>query len=191
MAPLIKHLNFSHVFTPEVRRAAMGAPSKHVVSKGRGPGSLEDEDTAGLDYNIATGDSMPQEVLDAVDKAVEWISRRINNVRLDDDPRARVNVNTLGVGQRYEKHLDGNPITLLVFLNNDFKGGTLIADGVAYPAMPGHAVLFEGWCIPHEVTEVTQGTRATMPINLYPVGWEVEGYEGRDAETNTHLYGEQ
>jgi hypothetical protein len=189
MAPIFKQLDLTHIFTDDVREKAMLAPSRHVVSKGRGPGSLEPDETAGLDYEITTGDKLPEAVVRAVHESVAWCAGQVGSLRMDDDGQAFANVNTLNEGQRYELHYDGNPITLLVFLNDDFDGGVLVADGVSYPAVPGHAILFEGWRIPHEVTEVTRGTRATMPVNLYPVGWQCEGYEGRDADTNAHLYG--
>ena len=190
---LVHHIDMSAIFTPEIRAAAITSMRHRVRKAGRGPGSLEPEETAGLNYRVSTGEQVAPKVVDAVRLAVDTLADIFGPLRLDDDPKAAVNVNTLSEGERYELHVDGNPITLLVFLNDDFRGGELVTtvDGVDVSIVPaaGWAVLLQGWCVPHRVTPVTRGLRHTMPVNLYPDGWTVYGYEGRAGGLNDYLHG--
>lgn len=169
---------------------------RKVVSKGRGPGSLEPEETAGLDYTV----------LDAagVHDHLPWLWRLYHDlvpdiwklvreeVRASSHALSAINVNLLdGQGARYEAHVDAQPYTLLLFVTSHpwGSGGRLILgddkDNIGIPPRSGHGIVFDGSTIPHRVEPLGEpGVRVTVPMVYLPARVE-ERPDGLDH----HLYG--
>tara|TARA_R110000868_G_C10700622_1_gene749085 strand:- start:66 stop:542 length:477 start_codon:yes stop_codon:yes gene_type:complete len=61
-------------------------------------------------------------------------------------------------------HNDFNyhPLTSIIYLNDDFKGGETIVDGKKIEPKKGKLIFFNGFKLKHEVSEITQGERFTI-----------------------------
>jgi PKHD-type hydroxylase len=74
--------------------------------------------------------------------------------------------NRYGVGDAYRSHADAGfmgkrlrtDLACTLFLNDDYEGGELCANGFEVKGEPGVAVVYECWR-PHEVRPVTRGER--------------------------------
>ena len=100
----------------------------HAVAVQRdapGPGSLDEH--GGLDYRVLNGERL---------LGFDHIQSYLDNPNLFGlpksfvpfhDPLRRANINVLGEGQNYERHVDGTPWTAVVFLNF-CNGGALALD---------------------------------------------------------------
>jgi len=67
------------------------------------------------------------------------------------------------VGSKMEPHKDiGDKFSFLIYLNDNFKGGETIIDGITIKPKQGRLVLFSNGYYEHEVTEVTDGIRYTL-----------------------------
>jgi hypothetical protein len=178
---------------------AAAAHGTRVVKQGRGPGSLEAEETAGLDYRVLVTDQVRARLpwLWAIytDPAVvNLVTVCVGEpVRTLDDESA-INVNLLdGQGARYELHTDTLPYTLLLFVTTHARGtGGLLTlqvgpDEVEYHRpIAGHAVIFDGQAVPHTVTPLrTAGVRVSVPMVYLPT--RLGGAER--AAVNSYLYG--
>lgn len=165
-----------------------------VQKSGRGPGSLEPEESAGLDYYVTTGDKLRESKLwswAAGPLTMQIVDIMHQPFQLDQQPAVAININRLLPGGRYEKHLDSNPLTCLVFIDEADDGQTgleVAGDTILVSRRPGKAVLFTGFNIPHWV-ERTTTERVTIPVAFEPVGRPIDGYEPPDrAAVDTYLY---
>ena len=58
------------------------------------------------------------------------------------------------------KNMDIHKITVLLFLNDDFKGGQFIVSELQLNIKKGDAIIFrQTLCFTHEIKKVTSGTR--------------------------------
>jgi len=102
-----------------------------------------------------------------------------------------ININRItGIGARYEWHLDTNPVTGLLFLDdfNENEGGALIFrnNGHVYSVKPrkGLFICFDARTIPHSVQSLTVNrARISVPMNYYTSA----SNSGRDAELNNYI----
>ena len=168
---------------------------KPVVSKGRGVGSLEPEETAGLDYRVTTGNQI-MKVSPLLwqlynNPELARVLSRISDVPVHTsrDLGSGVNINDVRKGGRYEAHVDSTPFTLLLFGSTHRSGGALEVqiDGRWQQIQPseGHGVFFDGSVTPHRV-QPTDSRRLSVPMVFVPEGFdELEVREGLDG----HLYG--
>lgn len=114
--------------------------------------------------------------------------------RASTDPVSAVNLNLLAPGERYEWHVDSNPLTGLLFCPTGDDASELVF--CASPGCPGrsaervvtarwgHLLLFDAREVPHCVRNVTTD-RVTVPMNFYADTHEPERPPGLDA----YLYG--
>jgi hypothetical protein len=151
---------------------------RHVLVRGRGPGSLEPEETAGLDYRVVSGEAIEGSgswlnsfYVDMIpllrDRLDCWILPRVNVA-------GRINMNTLsGPGGRYEWHTDQNSHTVILFLDTlgDGDGGELAirpegGPEMLYRPVEGEIVAFAGGTIPHAVMPLRRRiTRTTLLLS--------------------------
>jgi len=168
----------------------------HVKTRGRGPGSLESEETAGLDYTVLDGAGVKEHL--------SWLWQFYHDLtpdiwRLVKEPvrpsehlPSCINVNLLnGMGARYEAHVDAQPYTLLLFVTSHppGEGGRLwLGDEkqeIGIPPRSGHGIVFDGSVIPHKVEPLrTPGMRISVPMVYLP-----ERVETRPEGLDGHLYG--
>lgn len=114
--------------------------------------------------------------------------------RASTDPVSAVNLNLLAPGERYEWHVDSNPLTGLLFCPTGDDASELVFS--APPGRPGetpervvtprwgHLLLFDARDVPHCVRNVTTD-RVTVPMNFYADSHEPARPPGLDA----YLYG--
>jgi len=77
------------------------------------------------------------------------------------DTGTKMNLHVDHIHSIFDGNLRGIPIlSLLGFLNDDFKGGDFILCGEKINVAPGQLIVFpSNFMFPHEVTTVTEGTR--------------------------------
>jgi hypothetical protein len=168
---------------------------KHVVSKGRGAGSIEPEETAGLDYRVTQGG--------AIQRLAPHLWRLYNNpdlarvlsrisgfpVHPSRDLGSGVNINDVRKGGRYEAHVDSTPFTLLLFGSGHEEGAALEVqvDGswVEIQPLEGFGVFFDGSVTPHRVAPA-HNRRLSVPMVFVPEGFDELSVR---AEVDGHLYG--
>lgn len=174
---------------------------RRVETHGRGPGSLEDDATAGLDYVVLTGERIRQRLPWLydwyVDPATAELMSQLAGERVVPSPDlvSGLNVNILrGPGGRYEWHTDSQPYTLVVFASSvpEAEGGQLLVGDMVsplvVPCQAGTAVLFDGEAVPHAVSALTTGrVRVSLPITFLPYG----GYLRRAPGINDYLFSEE
>lgn len=161
-----------------------------VVKHGRGPGSLESEETAGLDYTVLDGagvrDHLPW-FWTLYHTLVPEISGLLKTtVHVSEDILSSINVNVLqGAGARYEAHVDAQPYTLLLFVTTHLygQGGRLLLGGekteVGVPPRSGHGVLFDGATIPHRVEPLDPRAAPLLRVSV-PMVYLPEGVSASD-----------
>ena len=181
-------------YAERVRRVAV-LYGRRVKTSGRGPGSLEPDETAGLDYIVVPGDVIRDQarwlwniyhdpgLAHAVGEAL--------GARVEPSPDASscININYLaGAGGRYERHVDGQPYTLNLFVteHDGRTGGLLDLDGTLIYPRPGFGIPFDGAAIPHAVTPLLGGERLTIPMVFL-----AEDAAARPAGLSDYLYTEQ
>lgn len=170
-----------------------------VSVKGRGPGSLEPEETAGLDYRVVNGIALRDSwVWDwyQSDTMVALVSAVVGeSLKPSNDVSSAINVNYLrGQAARYETHVDAQPYSAVLMANfcDAITGGRLILgldDGrrtEMVTTRPGMLVVFDGSKIAHAVEPLTRpgSWRISLPLVYVPV----EAQERPDA-LNSYLYG--
>ncbi len=175
--------------------------SKHFVNKGKLPGSLESEETAGLDYYVVAGDAIKSDLPWLWHKyADEWMqmvsqSLGINCVPCDVDTIS-ININALySSGSRYEWHVDSDPYSGVLFLTDNSKadGGEFVieVDGIRKKIYPqkNKMILFDGVSCPHGVGVLkTNKPRITVVmVFLDPNNTSLKGAE--EQNYSKALYG--
>lgn len=171
---------------------------KDVVSKGRGPGSLEPEETAGLDYRVVDGEALRHSWLwdwYSSDLMVDLVSAVVGErVRVSESVASAVNINHLrGSRGRYETHVDGQPYSAVLMCDtcDSRTGGRLILgldDGRRneyIDTYQGLLVVFDGSVIPHAVEPLTGvlPSRTSIPMVYVP-----EHASERPAGLDGYLY---
>jgi hypothetical protein len=171
----------------------------HVRKSGRGPGSLEPEETAGLDYTVLDGAGVREHLpwlYDLYVNLTDEVGHLLRQpVRVSDNLATSINVNLLrGKGARYEAHLDSTPYTLLLFVtSHPVGGGRLLmgADDRKIGIIPraGQGIIFDGSAVPHTVEPLREdGIRITVPMVYLPariataVNPELDQYLLRDSD---------
>ena len=168
-----------------------------VVSKGKGVGSLEPEETAGLDYRVTSGGD--------IEKTAPHLWDLYNNPDLlalvsqltgEECAVSRhvpsgTNINDVRTGGRYEMHLDSSPYVLLLFGSSHDKGGALqmkLNSGSWHSIQPhaGLGVLFDGSVTPHRV-QTTPVRRLSVPMVFVPKGFDE--INAREGGLDEHMYG--
>ena len=175
-----------------------------VVKHGRGPGSLEPEETAGLDYTVLDGHGV-QEHLPWLWTLYHALVPDIGDllgsgVHVSEDVASSINVNLLqGAGARYEAHVDAQPYTLLLFVTShppDSGGRLVLGDDtreIGISPRSGHGVLFDGATIPHKVEPLRTRAddapllRVSIPMVYLPTGVSASD---RAAELDGYLFSE-
>lgn len=181
----------------------VAAAGEHVASKGAGPGSLESDDTAGLDYRVTISKVVEEELpwfTDAIDAIIttECSRMALPLLRRHRDERQGLNLNYHNVpvgdqaaitGNRYELHEDLVGCWVMVVFVTKQEGGELAVYKDGHPGVqtpirtyPG-LVAFMRRETPHEVLPIRSGTRVSVPVTLVPAGDEhkpLVPYGGRD-----------
>lgn len=158
-----------------------------VRTKGRGPGSLEPDDTAGLDYRVVTGSAIRDHApwlweWYTSDKMVGLVSALVGEkVEPSGNVESAININYLeGNAARYELHTDGQPYSAVLMCSqcDAESGGRLMLGGEGQTVeqvdtLPGLLVVFDGSTIPHAVEPIKAGrieSRMSMPMVYLPLG---------------------
>lgn len=164
-----------------------------IVKKGISVGSLEGEETAGLDYRVTTGRSIRphRAVWNYITKDLMAIISRCLalELELDNNPNSCVTINHLFPGKRYELHVDTNPLTALLFVNTlppqaygQFEA-VYKDEHIFFRSIAGRCLVFDGREIPHRVTTVAEGfERISMPISLHQMGTPYARDESLDGD---------
>lgn len=173
-----------------------------VKTQGRGPGSLESDETAGLDYRVVTGSTIHEHA--------PWLWNwytgepmvNLMTALVGEEVAAAswavesaININHLsGADARYELHVDGQPYSAVMMLTecDSVSGGRLLlgsdADLVKVDTKPGMLVVFDGSVIPHAVEPMRRPTppvRISIPMVYTPVRLANARPKGLDS----YLYG--
>lgn len=108
------------------------------------------------------------------------------------DMKNSVNINVLsGIGNRYERHVDSNPVTGLLYASTlrEDDGGALIFEhssgsDILYPRA-GLFLAFDATATTHYVTSLKKPiNRVSVPMNYYLAGEK----QRRPADLDTYLY---
>ena len=68
-------------------------------------------------------------------------------------------------GSKMDPHIDPNDkYAVVIYLNDNFEGGSTIIDNIMVEPRKGYGVLFKGGKLKHSVTEITKGVRYTVAI---------------------------
>ena len=97
-----------------------------------------------------------------------------------------VNINTLRPGQGYQKHVDGNAVTVLIFLTTCLGGELDVFQKsgiVTLDHRAGQGVVFAGGQLPHQVRKVQRGVSRML---LFSYG---DSSSSIDLELESQLYG--
>lgn len=149
---------------------------KDVRVSGKGVGSLEPEETAGLDYRVTVGSKIDLPWLwQLYEHEIPAYARDVLGIDLyhEPDEDSRININYLnGRGKRYENHVDSNTCTALLWVTPVHVGGRFIAQvgdlEIGLSLDPAAIVLFTGNLIPHHVEPLSNPhERITVPMNYY------------------------
>jgi hypothetical protein len=168
--------------------------STRIVKKGRSPGSLEPEETAGLDYWVTNGQVVKSVAPGFIElyKNPELISclEEVVGAKLElvPDETSRATVNVLPAGKRYEEHVDDWGITAVVFLTSCSGGQLEVQEGgewVGFQPRPGRLAIMDGSRVPHRVAVVEKGIRVTLLFEYLIQGRK----ETRSTTLNSELYG--
>lgn len=201
-APLFKTRDAGDLLPPGwqediTTRAPMLA--KRVDVDGKGPGSLEEEDTAGLHYWVVTGDVIKVEFPYLWDLYAGEFLNQVNDAvaplrcKVSQFMTSAININVVkGRGARYENHLDSHPFTALLYVTPpDTAGGGALrveVDGGKrrHWFRAGTFLIFDGSRIPHAVEPLQRDDdlRISVPMN-YPM----EDYQERASGLDAHMYG--
>jgi hypothetical protein len=160
--------------------------------------SLEPEGTI-LKYRLVDGVAIRSHLpwLDDLYKR-EFLSRASEvygeQLAPSDQVQNGVNINVIqGPTQRYERHVDTNPLTGLLFVttHGPEEGGQLVfrgdADRLECEPQQGHLLLFDARDAPHEVTPLVSDTvRISVPMNYFTK----EALAARPHDLDHYLYGD-
>lgn len=154
---------------------------RDVVKKGRGPGSLEDETTAGLDYRVVTGDEIQRNLpwlwgLYRSRDLVLLVREVVGEPVLPSSfVESAITINYLAGRRRYEWHLDAQPYVAILFATTHprSEGGALLLGDrdkpIAIPPIAGDLVIFDGSAVPHAVEPLAKdGVRISIPMVYVP-----------------------
>jgi predicted 2-oxoglutarate/Fe(II)-dependent dioxygenase YbiX len=123
-----------------------------------------------LDYHVVDGlaveDFWPEARAFAQGPLLEAIEDQTGlELELSPDKISAINFNVLQPGGRYERHIDGWGMTLVVFCSA-CEGGELSVDNggedVQITPQVGKAALINGGEVAHEVLPVASGIRVTL-----------------------------
>ena len=68
-------------------------------------------------------------------------------------------------GSKMDPHIDpADKYAVVIYLNDNFKGGSTIINKIMIRPKKGYGVLFEGGKFKHSVTEIIKGVRYTVAI---------------------------
>ena len=148
--------------------------------------------------NVVTGDKIEQS-LPWLFRLYETSMRRLaaeffgRDLYVSIDRANAININALrGLGSAYERHVDSNSVTGLLFCTthsaND--GGALVFDSeagaIAFCPQAGLFLAFDATATPHYVTPLKQNIiRLSVPMNYY----FSENNQKRPNDLDNYLYG--
>lgn len=180
----------------EYLRSVSEVAGQDVVSKGKGAGSLESDETAGLDYRVTSGPQIEKHAPHLWDlynnpDLISMVSRVTGfDCKVSRHVDSGTNINDVRTGGRYEMHIDSSPYTLLMFGSNHPKGGALqVQVDKRWHVIQPHAglgVLFDGSVTPHRV-QPTQTRRFSVPMVFVPSGFDE--LASRGGNLDGHMYG--
>lgn len=162
--------------------------------------SRESQDARPATVGVVTGDAIWEEMRWLYDlyagPLLEWACRLApQRLAIAADKTSSVNINVLaGINSRYERHVDTNPVTGLLFASNlsARDGGGLVFDhasgfsDVIYPRC-GLFLAFDATATPHYVAPLRKDKqRISIPMNYYVHGAQ----QFRPKDLNTYLYGQ-
>lgn len=189
---------FSTLHVPDTILAGLfdlGLSAAPVRAPPGGPGALDDRP---LDYAVVDGRRVARELpaAPAFFRSARVLARLSEAAGFELRPcshaPAFINVNVLDrIGQDYQLHIDGNAVTLILFLSTlaPEDGGALdvMARDVRVSLSPvrGAAVLFASRQMPHRVAPLLREVRRVS----VPVAYEIAGQpDARQAEDDAYLY---
>lgn len=177
-------------------RAAVKLNGTHIKKSGRGPGSLEDESTAGLDYTVLTGDKVQLHLpwlWNLYHSSIkEYVELSLGfEVIPSPDIASSININCIeGSGGRYELHTDGLPYTAVLFITRHREEGQLILQDsdeslTMFEPKPGRCIVFDGSVTPHAVLPLKHDSiRLTVPMVYHPADLDLS----RPESLSDYLY---
>jgi len=160
---------------------------KIVRKGGRGHGSLEPSETAGIDYVVVIGSEIKRWVpwlyeWFASDHMVGLVSEAVGEDVLPSVSVSSPNINFLiGQGRRYELHEDSRPYTVILYPHSlgDGDGGGLVYrqpgndpdTAKEVNVQSGTMVIFDGTRYPHAVLPLEKSNvfRLSILLMYYPV----------------------
>ena len=171
---------------------------RRVIKHGKGSGSLETEQTAGLDYTVVTGDLIRTRISwlysfywdESIISAYSAACGR--QLSPSTDEVSAINLNGLkGKGCRYERHVDGQGFSAVLMISDliTADGGNLVIYPESGPPRSfqcvfGRIVLFEGSRLAHEVLPLeSDRQRITVPMVYLP-----PGVTARPSSLDDYLY---
>lgn len=180
---------------------------QRIIKHGRGPGSLANEEDAGLDYTVVLGSAIKEDLpwlwMLYTGALAEWVCHSVDQAMVPSpDVDSAININVLcGPSPGYEPHVDAQGWTALLYLEvpPTYEGGELVVtpprqDNGIQPVdwwltpEPGQVVLIHGSKVPHRVRPLTgTGIRISIPmVFLTPE----EAAQPRPDGLDKYLYGE-
>ena len=150
---------------------------------GNTPTSLEPYATKGTDYEVVPGDVIRNRLgwlYDLYAGELIHLAAEATGMELvvSENVRYGVNINRLtGLGARYERHIDSNPVTGILFVTSlsADEGGELMLslpdEELRIPPVSGHFLVFLAGEVPHAVAPLRRATvRVSIPMSYFRRG---------------------
>jgi len=151
-----------------------------VFLDGLHPTSRETADFSGSTLTVTNGSDIAANLpwlFEAYQSRFLNLARDLSGYDLEasKDQSSAVNINHItGRGNKYERHVDSNPLTGLLFVNSVpiGEGGELTFDFFDGPfdvqPVSGKLLFFDAREVPHYVKELkSEGDRVSVPMNYY------------------------
>ncbi|MBS1520692.1 MAG: 2OG-Fe(II) oxygenase [Bacteroidetes bacterium] len=166
----------------EIEKVAL-QQSYLVHLDGNSTTSREPANSKGTDINIVDGikiySSLPWLFRLYANELLTLANKHFpNKYKIDTELISSININYLkGRGSRYERHVDSNPLTGILFVtsHHEPEGGELIFElsrgVIKISPEPGIFILFDARELPHTVTPLKKSAyRISIPMNFFLEG---------------------
>jgi len=169
-----------------------------TVLDGRSSTSRESVDMRPITVSVVTGGTIKSRLpwlYDAYTGPLLELSSELYGRKLEisSDLTSSININMIaGAGNRYERHVDSNPVTGILYASTlrENDGGALIFDhqlnssDIVYPRA-GLFIAFDATTTPHHVAPLkTTKVRLSIPMNYYYSGTQ----HHRPSDLDKYLY---
>jgi hypothetical protein len=169
------------------------------ILDGRSSTSREGEDVKPMKICVVTGNIVRRELpwlYDAYRGPLKYLAQQLigKEIETGNDLNSSININLLeGQGDRYERHVDSNPVTGLLFVTTlkEEHGGALVfehsgtSSDLIYPRS-GLFIAFDALQTTHYVAPLLQPcSRITVPMNYFIAGTD----QTRPGDLDSYLYG--